>query len=62
MFEFFAKRLGVDVSKFQVVNTAPPGLMSYALADRADAVQIWEPTYTLLIAKKPTVRQLDIGI
>ena len=53
MFEFFAKRLGVDVSKFQVVNTAPPGLMSYALADRADAVQIWEPTYTLLIAKKP---------
>ena len=62
MFEFFAKRLGVDVSKFQVVNTAPPGLMSYALADRADAVQIWEPTYTLLIAKKPTVRQLDIGL
>ena len=53
MFEFFAKRLGVDVSKFQVVNTAPPGLMSYALADRADAVQIWEPTYTLLVAKKP---------
>jgi NitT/TauT family transport system substrate-binding protein len=62
MFEFFAKRLGVDVSKFQVVNTAPPGLMSYALADRADAVQIWEPTYTLLIAKKPTVRQLDIHL
>ena len=62
MFEFFAKRLGVDVSKFQVVNTAPPGLMSYALADRADAVQIWEPTYTLLVAKKPTVRQLDIGL
>ena len=25
MFEFFAKRLGVDIAKFQVVNTAPPG-------------------------------------
>ena len=25
MFEFFAKRHGVDVSKIQVVNTAPPG-------------------------------------
>lgn len=62
MFEFFAKKQGVDVSKFQVVNTAPPGLMSYAIADRADAVQIWEPTYTLLMAKKPDVRTLDLGI
>ena len=35
MFEFFAKQQGVDISKFQVVNTAPPGLMSYAIADRA---------------------------
>ena len=30
--------------------------MSYAIADRADAVQIWEPTYTLLMAKKPSIR------
>ena len=62
MFEFFAKKQGVDISKFQVVNTAPPGLMSYAIADRADAIQIWEPTYTLLKAKKPSVRTLDLGI
>jgi ABC-type nitrate/sulfonate/bicarbonate transport system substrate-binding protein len=62
MFEFFAKRLGADISKFQVVNTAPPGLMSYALADRADAVQLWEPTYTLLKTKKPTIRTLDLSI
>lgn len=62
MFEFFAKRLGADISKFQVVNTAPPGLMSYALADRADAVQLWEPTYTLLKSKKPTIRTLDLAI
>jgi ABC-type nitrate/sulfonate/bicarbonate transport system substrate-binding protein len=61
MFEFFAKRQGADISKFQVVNTAPPGLMSYAIADRADAIQIWEPTYTLLMAKKP-VRMLDLGV
>src|SRR4029079_1100288 len=32
MFEFFAKRQGVDVPKFKVVNTAPPGLVSYAIA------------------------------
>ena len=62
MFEFFAKKLGVDVSKIQVVNTAPPGLVGYALADRADAIQIWEPAYTLLVSKKPDIRTLDIDI
>ena len=62
MFEFFAKKLGVDVSKIQVVNTATPGLVGYALANRADAVQIWEPAYTLLLAKKPDMRTLDMGI
>src|SRR5438094_1191072 len=62
MFEFFAKKLGVDVSKIQVVNTATPGLVGYALADRADAVQICEPAYTLLMAKKPDIPTLDSGI
>src|SRR5215470_9726301 len=62
MFEFFAKKLGVDISKFQVVNTATPGLVSYALADRADAVQLWEPAYTLLMAKKPSIRTLGFDI
>jgi NitT/TauT family transport system substrate-binding protein len=62
MFEFFAKRQGADITKFQVVNTAPPGLMSYALADRADAIQLWEPTYTLLKTKKPAIRTLDLSI
>jgi NitT/TauT family transport system substrate-binding protein len=32
------------------------------LADRADAVQLWEPAYTLLKAKKPDVRMLDTGL
>ena len=59
MFEFFAKKMGVDVGKVQVVNTAPPGLVGYAIADRAAAVQLWEPAYTLLKAKKPSVRILD---
>ena len=59
MFEFFAKQAGVDISKIEVVNTATPGLVGYALADRADAVQIWEPAYTLLRSKKPDIRNLD---
>lgn len=62
MEEFFAKKQGVDFSKIQVVNTAPPGLVGYALADRADAVQLWEPAYTLLKAKKPDIRTLDTGM
>jgi NitT/TauT family transport system substrate-binding protein len=44
------------------VNTATPGLVGYALANRADAVQIWEPAYTLLLAKKPDIRTLDSHI
>src|SRR5262245_17079119 len=62
MYEFFARRQGVDVSKIKVVNTAPPGLVSYAIADRADAIQIWEPAYTLMIAKKPSIRTIDLNI
>ena len=62
MYEFFAKKQGVDVSKIKVVNTAPPGLISYAIADRADAVQIWEPAYTLMLAKKSSIRTIDLQI
>ena len=62
MSEFFEKRAGVDVSKMKVVNTAPPGLISYAIADRADAIQIWEPAYTLLVTKKPSIRMVDLNI
>ena len=62
MFEFFAKKLGMDPAKVQVINTAPPGLVGYALADRADAIQLWEPAYTLLKAKKPEIRALDTSI
>ena len=62
MSEFFAKKQGVDLSKIKVVNTAPPGLISYAIADRADAMQIWEPAYTLMIAKKSSIRTIDLNI
>jgi len=62
MFDFFAKKLGADTSKIKVVNTAPPGLVGYAVADRADAVQLWEPAYTLLKSKKPAVRLLALNL
>jgi NitT/TauT family transport system substrate-binding protein len=62
MSEFFAKQQGVDISKVQVVNTATPGLVGYALADRADAIQLWEPAYTLLKSKKPDIRMLETNL
>lgn len=62
MFDWFARRLGVDTAKIAVVNTATPGLIGYALADRAAAVQLWEPAWTGLVARKPDIRTLDLAI
>jgi NitT/TauT family transport system substrate-binding protein len=62
MYEFFTKQQGVNVGNIKVVNTAPPGLISYAVADRADAVQIWEPAYTLMLAKKANIRTIPLDI
>jgi NitT/TauT family transport system substrate-binding protein len=62
MSSFFAKQQGVDVAKVKVINTATPGLVGYALADRADAIQLWEPAYTLLKAKKSDIRMLDTNM
>lgn len=62
MFDWFARQLGADPTKFAVVNTATPGLVGYAIADRATAVQLWEPAHTVLTAKKPGIRLLDLKI
>jgi ABC-type nitrate/sulfonate/bicarbonate transport system substrate-binding protein len=62
MFAWFAKQQGVDPDSFQVLNTATPGLVGYALADRADAVQLWEPAYALVTAERPAIRTIDLNI
>lgn len=62
MFDWFARQLGADPGKFSVVNTATPGLVGYALANRASAVQLWEPAYTALHAKKPDIKTIDLKI
>jgi NitT/TauT family transport system substrate-binding protein len=62
MFAWFAKQQGIDPDSLQVVNTATPGLVGYALADRADAVQLWEPAYTLVKAERPDIRTIDLNI
>ena len=62
MFDWFARQLGTDTAKFAVINTATPGLIGYAVADRAAAVQLWEPAYTTLLSKKSDMRTIDIAI
>ena len=62
MLAWLAKQQKVDMSKVELINTATPGLLGYALADRADAVHLWEPGYSELIAKKPSLRALDLDI
>lgn len=62
MFDWFARQLGADPTKFAVVNTATPGLVGYAVADRAAAVQLWEPAYTTLVSKKKDIRTIDLNI
>jgi NitT/TauT family transport system substrate-binding protein len=62
MFAWLAKQQGVDPDSFQVVNTATPGLVGYAVAERADAVQLWEPAYTLVKAAMPQIHSIDLNI
>ncbi|WP_158626098.1 ABC transporter substrate-binding protein [Arsenicitalea aurantiaca] len=62
MFNWFAREMGVDTSNVSVVNTATPGLVGYAMANRADAIQLWEPAYTSLVAQRPDIRTLDLNI
>ena len=62
MFDWFARQLGADSAKFAVINTATPGLIGYAMADRAAAVQLWEPAYTTLLSKKADMRTIDLSI
>lgn len=62
MFKWLAMNQGVDLSKLNVQNTATPGLVGYALANRAEAVQLWEPAYSVLLNKKPSMRTLDLKL
>lgn len=62
MFDWFARQQGIDTSKLSVINTATPGLVGYAMADRAAAVQLWEPAFTTLTSRKPEIRSIDMNI
>lgn len=62
MFKWLAMNQGIDLGKVSVQNTATPGLVGYALANRAEAVQLWEPAFSILMTKKPSLRSLDFNL
>jgi NitT/TauT family transport system substrate-binding protein len=62
MFKWLALNQSLDFNKVAVQNTATPGLVGYALANRADAVQLWEPGYSILLAKKPSMHAIDLDM
>jgi ABC-type nitrate/sulfonate/bicarbonate transport system substrate-binding protein len=62
MFKWLALNQGINLAKVAVQNTATPGLIGYALADRAEAVQLWEPAFSILMSKKPSLRALDLDM
>jgi NitT/TauT family transport system substrate-binding protein len=62
MFQWFAQRQGVDLSEVDVQNNTPSGLVTQALVGRSDAVQLWEPAYSTLLAREPSTRVLDMKV
>lgn len=62
MFEWFAKRGGLDLRQTELQNQTTAGLSTMALMGRTDAVELWEPAYTSLRAAKPDIRSIDVGL
>lgn len=61
MFRWLAGRQGVKTDEIDVVNTAPPGLVGFLMADRADAVQLWEPAFSVVSDRAKDLRVLDLN-
>ncbi len=60
MFQWFAVKAGVDLNKIDVQSNTTAALPTVALSGRADAVQLWEPSFTKLALEHPgRFRQLS---
>ncbi|WP_158735886.1 ABC transporter substrate-binding protein [Alteribacillus sp. YIM 98480] len=63
MFQYFLQKTGVDVGNINAQDAATSALMTYAEADRADAVQLWEPAYSTLTHDNPDkFHEVDFGL
>jgi len=53
MFEYFAKKEGVDLQKLDTLSAGSSALMTYLTAGRVDAIQLWEPAFTQIMVEQP---------
>lgn len=60
MFQMTAARAGVDVDSLVAQNAEPSGLIAATRADAADAVQLWEPAHSVLMAGDGDFQALDL--
>ncbi|QBI18800.1 ABC transporter substrate-binding protein [Egibacter rhizosphaerae] len=63
MFEWFAQEEGLDLDETEVQDVDTGGLGTQAQTGRSDAVQMWEPGFTTLMADDPEgVHEVGIPI
>lgn len=62
MFRWFAQANGVNITRSQEINATPAGLSAMAIAGRGDAVELWEPAYSVLLSKKPNIISIPLGL
>ena len=60
MFRYLAKLGGLDMDTVQLRNSDSSGLVPIAKSGRTDAVQLWEPAYSILIHGNNDFRSIDV--
>lgn len=60
MFRYLAKLGGLDMDTVQLRNSDSSGLVPLAKSGRTDAVQLWEPSYSILTHGNNDFRSIDI--
>lgn len=60
MFKYLAKTGGLDIQSVELRNADSSALVPTAKSGRSDAVQLWEPAYTVLTYGNEDFRQLDV--
>ena len=60
MFRYLAKLSGLDMAQVQLRNSDSSGLVPIAKSGRTDAVQLWEPSYSILVHGNSDFRSIDV--
>jgi NitT/TauT family transport system substrate-binding protein len=60
MFRYLAKLGGLDMGDVQLRNSDSSGLVPIAKSGRTDAVQLWEPSYSILVHGNTDFRSVDV--